>query len=75
MRIKIVAKTPGPESWLPGKFTAFCGEIAKVVNADTGEEIEGIRKLELVLSPKQIVHARLEVEVAELDIDIEVEAE
>jgi hypothetical protein len=76
MRIKIIAKTPDPKD-LPASSLRlppiYTGKIAKVVNLDTGEEIEGITKLELVLSPDQIVHARVEIEVAGLDIDIEPE--
>jgi hypothetical protein len=76
MRIKIIAKTPDPKdspvSSL-GISTVYCGGIVQVVNADTGEKIEGIKSLELVLSPNNIIHARLEVEIIECDVDIEAE--
>jgi hypothetical protein len=70
MRLKIIAKTPEPKhSYM--KYKVFSGKIAKVINADTGEEVENITSLELVLDPDKIVHARLTIDVTDLDIDVE----
>jgi hypothetical protein len=72
MRLKIVAKTPDQtNSYI--KYKCFLGNIAKVINADTEEEVENITSLELVLSPNRIIHARLEFDVSDLDIDIDAE--
>jgi hypothetical protein len=77
MRIKIIAKTPDPKDsshlLSPNCYMVHPGTIAKVVNADTGETIQGVTKLELFLNPNEIIHAKLEVEVLDLDIDIDAE--
>jgi hypothetical protein len=74
MRIKIIVKTPSQESiddLKPGQCRAFLGTLAQVVNADTGEPIEGYSHLSLNLDQNQVIHATMTFE-PELDIDVEV---
>jgi hypothetical protein len=79
MRLKIIAKTPDIEESRSSsdlKVTkVFPGKLARVINAETGEELEGITRLELDLSPHTVIQAKIEFEVTELDIDVDVDVE
>jgi hypothetical protein len=61
IRIKIVSEDGNPWNM-------------RVVNADTGDEIRGITKIEILpITPESFVHARLTFEQVQLDLTLPVE--
>ena len=64
MRLKIIGKPPGD-----GKYLTGHSEGLKITNADTGEEIEDIRSMQINAAPGDLVIAKLEFCVEELDLD------
>lgn len=76
MRLKIIAKTPESKDFskeLAGTFRVYGDNIVKVINADTGEIVEGITSLDLLIRQDQVIQAQVRFDVSDLDLDIEAE--